>query len=231
MSINVYLRGEEVRKLADFKVCPRTEKGQSWEEYKLPGIDYLRRDKGRWLLNLSDPTDPVPAIIADIVDEISLYENFAQVSARETGVYRYRSAEGTLEVNQHDRKAGYQVKILGKKMEDIRTLLRLIKTGAIRPEESYEGPQSGRPKRDLELQLAHVTELLTKAQDELRSANRKVELAQHVLGRISNFVNKEIAGSRQFLFRGAYIVRRINRILNCDAREYANKSRDVIADE
>jgi len=147
MSINVYLRGNEVQKLEGFTVKQMREKGRDWESYELPGIQ-LHREKGRWYVILHNPTEPVPAEVVDIVDEISLLEFVIMCSPREAGIYRHESAEAEVEPKTFPMNH-YWVHIRAKKMEDLLELFREIKIGSIRPERSYEGPQSGKSRSEI----------------------------------------------------------------------------------
>lgn len=151
MSIRVYLRGDEVQKLPGFTTKPRRDHGQEWNEYELPGLK-LSHDNGRWHIPLSEPTEPVPAAVADIVEEISFYGQIPLFPRRERGIYRHESAEAEVESTGYkDGRIG--VRIQAKNMEDLLHLYRKIKDGSIRPEQSFEGQQGGLSHAELEAEL------------------------------------------------------------------------------
>ena len=149
MSINVYLKGEEVKKIQGFHEKTKGHRGQEWTEYYLPGVK-LHQDKGRWYTTLLYDTDKIPSVILDIVEEISLLETIPRFPARESGFYHLESAKG--EVRNHDQHKS--VYLISQNMEDLRELFRRIQIGSIRPEESYEGEQSGLSRSELEAELA-----------------------------------------------------------------------------
>lgn len=171
MSINVFLT-DGVMKLEGFTTTPRTERGQTWQEYSLPGVK-LFRDKGRFYTMLSEPTDPVPPVVAGVVDEISYYERLPGRPNREAGLYRCGTAEAEVESDTISGVPQKSVHIKAKNMGDACTLIRKIKTGSIRPDESYEGQQSGLSRATLEQELERLGEEL--------SGLREVEATRNTL--------------------------------------------------
>ncbi|MDP2676188.1 MAG: minor capsid protein [bacterium] len=137
MSIHVYLNGEEVGKLEGFQ--PSHRDALKAKLFEVPGLD-IWHEEGRWYTILYDVNAPVPAEVADIVEEISLYDLIPASPKRESGIYRYKSAEAEIEPDGGE-KPRIQVRIRAKKMDDLRELFRSIKAGSIRPEKSYENRQ------------------------------------------------------------------------------------------
>lgn len=175
MSINVYLKKDEVKKHPDFETIPRQGGDQSWEEYELLGFD-LSYDKGRWYFTLHEPTDPIPETIKNIIEEISLRETLPVSPARERGLYRYKTAEAEIETGLSDKREKYNIRIIGKNMEDILTLFRKIKAGSIRPrpEESWEGKQSGKSLNELEEEVGQLKQKLEKANSKIVETEKKL---------------------------------------------------------
>lgn len=139
MSIELYVN-EEVVKRDGFEVRHRqSTDGQQWEEYYLPGIR-LYREKGRFHINLHHLEEPIPKLVEDMVEEISFYEWIPGLPKRVGGVYSLKSAMGTLEPPQKEQSS-YQLRIVGKKLEDIRELYLKIRVGRILPTESWEEKQ------------------------------------------------------------------------------------------
>jgi hypothetical protein len=72
MSVNLYLKGDEVRKIEGFETRKRRERerdrDREWNEYYLPGVS-LYHEKGRWFTTLSELTEPIPAVVGDLVEE------------------------------------------------------------------------------------------------------------------------------------------------------------------
>lgn len=198
-SINVYLKGEEVRALEGFTITPASggKPLQKWDEYKLPGIK-LSYDKGRWYVVLHEPTEQVPAAIFNIVEEISFYDLMPADFKREAGIYRHESAEAEVTSEMIGGGRGMiRIRIKAKKMEDLLQLFRKIKIGSIRPEESYEGQQNGMSRAELERKLQQTENELEAVRAEwTRSAEAFVqmrnELAKKVgqLAQLDNFVAK-----------------------------------------
>lgn len=169
MSVNVYLKGEEVQKLEGFTIRKRQggKPIQEWDEYEVPGVK-LFRDKGRWFVMLSE-SDPVPEAVKDIVEEISFHAIIPRLAAREAGIYRHESAKAKVKPWNSGHEWKLEIRIEGKEMEDIRELFHKIEVGSIRPEESYEGPQSGKSRADLEAELERMRQELRDANDALKS--------------------------------------------------------------
>jgi len=154
MSINVYLRGDEVTKLDGFKQ-------DTAHMAKLNGIA-LWLDEGRWHSIMAYATDSIPPILEDLVVEISLHERLPQEIRRESGIYRLEDAKAEVETADTGRDKFTRVRIRGMSMANIASLLRLIKTGEIRPEQSYEGKQNGMSRLELEAELENYKYLKTK---------------------------------------------------------------------
>lgn len=179
MSVHVYLKGNEVQSIEGF-----TEEGFPG----LPGIK-LFRDGGRWYTILQEPTDPVPAAIVNIVDEISFIGWFPHYPYREAGVYRYESAEAEVELSKgvsigKGGKSGEieyrtEICIKAKKMDDLLELYRQIRTGSIRPEQSYEGEQGGMSRAELEAELKRIQQsansILEGVKADLRTLHRDLK--------------------------------------------------------
>ncbi len=184
MSVNVYLKNE-VRNLDGFVLGSTDNMGRYTSRTKFKGV-ILSEEGDRLYLGIHSENQEVPECLADMVEEISVCDFFCpNRGTRETGIYRHNSAEAELEVGCDSRQLRFNIHIRSKKMSDVRELLRLIKIGAIRPNESYEGSQQGKSHRQLEDELASVRQ----------------------------FVNELVRG-KIFFVRAAYIVRRLNQIFN-----------------
>ena len=152
MSVNIYLT-EAVKDLEGFSTKPYPD--GSGDDARIDGM-HLFHDKGRWYVMHSD-SDPVPAVLKDVVDKISYREWIPRMAPREAGIYNHETAEGELVLDSRGGKEPkYQLSFTAKKMEDIWELVRLIKVGDIRPTQSYEGPQDGKSLKEL---IAEVTRL------------------------------------------------------------------------
>lgn len=151
MTMRVFLKGSEVKTLADFTEKPRSRGSQEWTEYGVPGLK-LCNEKGRWYTIL-ELGDQIPAVIKELVEEITLREWFFG-ARRETGFYTHNSA--TAEVEWDDEKIN--VSASAKKMDDLIELVQKIREGTIRPEKSYEGPQGGPSYAELDTALKSVNE-------------------------------------------------------------------------
>jgi len=127
----------------------------------------------------------LPDELKDVMDEISCYETIPQMGRRESGIYRHNSAQCELtpadDGNAKREKPVYRLKITAKNLEDVQAIIRQIKIGSIRPDESYEGQQSGMSRAELATALQQAQEgwersLLqaTEALALLRSAQEKI---------------------------------------------------------
>jgi hypothetical protein len=153
MSINVYFTTDEaVRNLPDFastkRRAGRRGEEQEWEEYSVAGLKLSRDDKGRWYIILHQPTELIPEAVKDIVAEITFYEHFENSAPRERGIYSYGTAEAEVDNSRYE-KSHYGVHIKSRTMEDLLTLYRKIRAGAIRPDESWESVQAGLSAADM----------------------------------------------------------------------------------
>ncbi len=167
MSVNVYLK-EEVKKIEGFTTRQRraqAQGGEIWNEYEIPGVKLYYKE-GRWHITLSEGTNSVPSVVADIVDSVSLREFIPIRPKRESGSYHHESAEA--EVTSYGEKHA-QVIIAGKEIKDVFKLFRMIKIGSIRPDESYEGEQGGMSRAELFAALGEVEGELQKIQGELQN--------------------------------------------------------------
>lgn len=160
MSVNLYLNNK-VRELEGFK--SERYKDNSGDKITLNGA-HVSNDKGRLYLAWSEDA-PVPSELTDLVEEISCYETIPQMGRRESGIYRHESAECELTPEDYGNakrdKPMYRLKITATKIEDIKVIIHKVKTGTIRPEESYEGHQQGKSRSELERALAESQHMAT----------------------------------------------------------------------
>jgi len=122
-------------------------------------------NNGRWRIELGSCNNPLPDWLAPIVEEISLFECLALETKREAGVYRHESAEAEVGSYRDGRREITRIRIQAKNMDDTRALLHKIKAGTIRPDESYEGQQTGMSRQELEAKVAEYQELLHRANE------------------------------------------------------------------
>jgi len=168
MSVNVYLN-EKVRELPGFN------------------CEQLRDDKGRLYLVWSDDA-PIPGELKDLVAEISCHDSFPQLGRREAGIYRHKTAECELVPENWTTAMVYKIKVVGRNLEDIRAIVRFVKIGhksdgsSFRPEESYEGPQSGKSCQQLEDELATTQQRLEAAQAVIEDRKEEADTCAKELG-------------------------------------------------
>lgn len=172
MSLNVYFT-DAVKTLPGFTSKPYSD--NSGNETRIDGMRIFG-EKGRLYTTFSDENDVMPEKLNDYVEKFSLYKSLPYIAKRETGIYRHSSAEAELEFDPHGKVAVYQVKIIGKKLEDVRDLFRMIKIGSIRPEESYEGDQTGMSRLALEGELEQTTIHLANVTKKLNMVKRCVHI-------------------------------------------------------
>ena len=164
--VYVYLN-EEITVAEGFKMIEKSG-GKPLQRWKVPefkGIE-MSRDRGRLCFSLHYANDMVPEILQPFVAGVSFHECFALRPARETGVYKGESfgdASADLDVNS----SNYFLRISGSKIEEIAALYKAIRTGAIRPTESYEGHQQGMSRKELGQELEATQRTLAGAQGRL----------------------------------------------------------------
>lgn len=206
MSLYVYLRGDEVKKIEGFTTTLRQggKPVQEWNEYKLSGVSIHYDENGRWHIFLSEPTDSVPAVVADIIEEVSLHKYLN--NRREEGIYRYESAEAEIDRQSAGGKFLYRVRIKAKKMEDLLELFRNIKIGSIRPDESYEGQQNGLSRAELEEELKQL-------QDKFGNLKGHYDVFCRRLRAVQEFLDTLRASSWPFCTKSS-VAKRITESLN-----------------
>lgn len=161
MSVNLYLNNK-VRELDGFK--NETYRDGSGNCITFNGMRLF--EEGNRFCLISNLNFVVPDEVKDFVEEISCYATIPRMSYRESGIYRYETAECELvpedRGNAKREKLVYLLRFKAKKMEDIQALLRKVMTGAIRPEESYEASQSGPSRVELETRIVKLVACETK---------------------------------------------------------------------
>ncbi|MBU2503586.1 MAG: hypothetical protein KJ879_00840 [Nanoarchaeota archaeon] len=136
MSVNVYLKSEEVKEKPGFEDHENVV--FSISEIKLWNSD------GRWHIMLKRLEDPIPPSIADIVEEITFLKEFSLNPIRKMGIYSYGSARAEVDM-VFGKKIGprFQVFITAKKKEDLQELYEMIRAGSVFPDKNknYESQQ------------------------------------------------------------------------------------------
>jgi len=180
MSINVYLKDEaEKRSILGVNICNK---------------------KGRWYITLNELSEPIPEKIADIVEEISLIEYLPAEPKRESGLYYHETAKAEVTPSSASGKPITKVHITATKIGDIRTLFRLIRTGKVRPDESYEQEQGGMSYKELREALSTAQRELQDTAFELRTLVDQHEGATSALRELQ--VTSDKAHTRLTRLRG-----------------------------
>lgn len=140
MGVNVYLK-EEIKESEGFE--EKEESGgkptQHWTTFHFKGIR-LSFDNGVYTLYLHELEDEVPDCLTDFVTGISVKEGFPARPARKLGIYEHEGASAKLDVNMYHREE-MEVWITGDKMESVRALYYLIRSGKTQPKESWSEEQ------------------------------------------------------------------------------------------
>lgn len=184
MSVNVYF-SEAIRQLPNFKSTPYGD--GSGVSMKVGGVS-LFGDRGRLYAMWNEDT-PIPEELKGVVEEVSFHEAIPQMAHRESGIYRHESAKCELTPGDHGNskreKPVYLLKATAKNFQDIQQLVHLIKTGKVRPDESYEGHQQGKHRQYLEAELAesqHYQAIYSQANNRLNAemTELRAELQQEM---------------------------------------------------
>jgi hypothetical protein len=97
---------------------------------------------------------PAEAVEKGAFEFISAIYSFNVSPYRERGVYKLDTAQATLDYSEgRGKETSYFLMIQAKKMEDLKKLYHQIRTGTIRPSESYEAEQGGKAGEELEQEL------------------------------------------------------------------------------
>ena len=174
MSLNVYFK-PEIENSPNLKKDSYKDGSDKWS---IGGLSLYRDDGSLYAMLGQLDRSRVPAELEQYVDEFSLYEGMPAMVRRETGRYNHATAEAKLELYESGKTIHYRVRIVGKKLEDVSTLLEMIKVGSIRPDESYEGSQSGMSRADLEAELERTRKELESVCKELALSYAQFHQAQ-----------------------------------------------------
>ncbi len=102
----------------------------------------------------------IPEEFREFIEWITYSESIPCMGQRESGVYFFGKAKCELmprcRTHHNHQELFYDLRMEGTVLEDIRALLHKVKTGAIRPEYSYDGVQQGRSNSELERALAEL---------------------------------------------------------------------------
>ncbi len=168
-----YMTEEAARKLPGFEEYDYKGGGKG---HRIPGMDLWFKDCTVHVM-LSESIGQLPEVIKDVVYEITMYDTLYMSVSRETGIYRNGTAEARLDLPQRVNKMSanvrfpYDLFVKAKNLEDLRAIVEQIKTGTIRPEESYEGSQTGQSRKELE---DAVRSLENSARRELAICDKKI---------------------------------------------------------
>jgi len=129
--------------------------------------------------NCDERTEPIPALVAGIVEEISLHELFPLEPKREAGIYLHGSARAEVEPKFINGRMQNRICVTAKEMKDLQEVYEGIRVGSIRrPDKSYEGEQDGMSRKELEAQLKEARESveeLGREYDRFRSLLEKAD--------------------------------------------------------
>jgi len=165
MSVRAYFNEAKIKKLPSF--TSKRYPDNSGDDMRVMNQQLLR--EGDRLYMMLGDHDAVPASLEDALEEITLRSFFPVLAKRETGIYRHKSAEA--EVDERSTGKGgseYTFSARTKNIEDAQELLRLVRTGEIRPTESYEGPQDGPSRKDLEAEVERLRNIARTADKDYR---------------------------------------------------------------
>ena len=125
--------------------------------------------------------------ITDAMAEVSLSVRFAQTARREPGIYKHDSAvgaKGTLDEDLCNGRSGYELRITAPTIVAAVTLRDLVRTGAIRPTESYEGSQTGKSRVELGAELKQTQAELAEYKGNLTALKDHLRIFRHNLRRL-----------------------------------------------
>lgn len=156
--------------------------GRAWNDLWFQCGQVVRK-YGRLWVEVKELLDSIPDEIAGMIEEISVCEIIKSSPSRESGIYRFGQAKAEV---QEDHKGIKTVLIRTKGeagLKDVIDLLQRIKVGSIRPEESYDGPQGGLSRQELEAENA-------KLKAELEECDRDLQMLKKFRDEVTVFYNE-----------------------------------------
>jgi hypothetical protein len=131
------------------------------EGYYYKGIRISQdRSSGIWYVESQNVTDEISPLIFDLVDFVTLEEVFTADAKRELGIYEQDTAKAELRSSPSSNH--YILHIRSTKWKDLCDLHVAIRSGKIRPKESYEKPQDGLSYEELEQRKSELEGQLSK---------------------------------------------------------------------
>ena len=143
LSIRVYL-DKKVQKMEGYeeRTVPTSH---NWIRCTFKGVEIYsgQAPVEEFYVSLSDPEEPVPKEVQDLITGASLIARHPRKYLnRHCGRYELKSATGTVDVHSFEKgQEEAEVRIKGKKLDDVVELYRKIRAGQIFPFEDWEGPQ------------------------------------------------------------------------------------------
>ena len=173
MSMNLYLN----RKIYNDKGFIKKEDSNGSHLHSLHGIP-IQDEKG--ILYVVHPEEiPIPDELNEYITKVSLWTQMsAERATRETGIYKLGGSEADVQIVSESKGRVYTIKIVGEKFDSVYELLKKIRTGSIRPVESYEGKQCGLSRVELEEEMA-------RKQLEIETLNNKIAELEGRLDQVS----------------------------------------------
>lgn len=144
ISTYVYL-SDDIRKHSTFH---ENNKGCPWVG---DNHTYLHEDDGVLCLTSSNEDVEIPALFLPYVLKVTV-RDIMHCPKRELGIYTHESATATLA----DSTFPQRISVVAKNVKDAMKLLHLVRTGAIRPVESFEVPQTGRSMQEIHDELERL---------------------------------------------------------------------------
>ncbi len=217
MSVNLYLKSS-TRENPGLKADKHTNGTNGTDGLTFNGFrvsDTLGRLVIGWQLD-----GIIDESLSGVIEKITCHITIPKMGLREAGIYRHESAECELmpdirtissSFSFDEEEDIYRLKVSGQCLEDIRAIIHLVKVGKIRPEESYDGPQAGKSRQELQEEMGMVQQNLVSLQavvtehvvaseavrDKLNAAGRQ---SQRIYAFASELFNEE--------FRWPWVLRR-----------------------
>jgi hypothetical protein len=166
MSIHVYLKNEVV-KASQFRTKGQADSSKPGGVFltgsAMSEINLSINKTGRLHFQI-DGGDIIPPVLEQYIDEISIWGTIPSIPHREFGVYKTESARAEVEIYTLTNES---IKVTSKVLAGALALVEKIKAGTIRPNKSYEAPQGGKSRRQLEAELTGTEQQLGEAWAEI----------------------------------------------------------------
>lgn len=199
MGFRVYFK-DAVETHSLFKTEIRGGRDDRYTEHSVCDMR-LKKDEGRWCHDdYGQPMDSVPPALREtgLIDGFSYQVYLHSKADREAGIYEHNSARAEVDRDLFDNKPRLRITIKAKELIDLHALYEAIRSGSMRPKKSYDGPQCGLSREDLQVTYKRAVEETESARETIQSLMSELGMSRAALdGALTR--NRELDRQRALL--------------------------------